>query len=66
MNGAPPRNRLMPWYIGIVVIVGAVSYIGYEMFAGGCAAPTVPKLGVLIVLPVVYLVLMYLTLTSQK
>jgi hypothetical protein len=35
------------------------------MFAAACPAPTILELGVLIIIPVVYLVLMYLTLTSQ-
>lgn len=66
MSGTPQRNRLMAWYIGMAVILAAVAYIGYQMFVGGCAAPTIAKVGVLIVLPVVYLFLMYLTLVSQK
>ncbi len=60
------RNRLAPWYIGIVIVLAAVTYVGYEAFVVGCAAPTILELGVLIVIPVVYLWLMYLTLTSQK
>jgi hypothetical protein len=60
------RNRLLPWYVGIVIVVLAVVYVGYLMFAGGCPAPTIVELGILIVIPVVYLVLMYLTFTSQE
>ncbi|HBK08340.1 MAG TPA: hypothetical protein DDZ81_21235 [Acetobacteraceae bacterium] len=61
------RNRLIPWYIGIAIVVAAVGYIGYEMFfGGGCPAPTFVELIVLIILPVVYITLMYLTLVSQK
>jgi hypothetical protein len=60
------RNRLLPWYIGIVIVALAVIYVGYLMFAGGCPAPTIVELAVLIVIPVVYLVLMYLTFTSQE
>jgi hypothetical protein len=60
------RNRLLPWYVGIAIILGCVAYVGYQMFGRGCAAPTVIELGVLIVIPAVYLVLMYLTLISQK
>lgn len=63
---AARRNRLIPWYIGLAVIVLASVYTGYQMFLGGCAAPTIPKLGVVIVMPAVYLVLMYLTLISQE
>ena len=60
------RNRLLPWYVGIVIVLLGVIYVGYLMFAGGCPAPTIVELGVLIVIPVVYLVLMYLTFTSQE
>jgi len=60
------RNRLTPWYIGLAVIVVAAAYTGYQLFIVGCAAPTIPKLGVVLVMPAVYLVLMYLTLTSQE
>ena len=27
------RNRLLPWYIGIVIVFGAVAYVGYHMYA---------------------------------
>lgn len=65
MAGASTRNCLTPWYIGIIIILAGVIYVGYELFVVGCAAPTLIELGVLIVIPVVYLWLMYLTLTSQ-
>ncbi len=66
MAQAARRNRLLPWYIGIAVVVVAVIWVGYKMFAGGCAAPTAVELIVLIVIPVVYLALMYLTFASQE
>lgn len=56
----------MPWYIGIVVILAAVAYIGYQMISLGCSAPLTVQLLVLTVIPVVYLTLMYLTLVSQE
>ena len=59
------RNRLTPWYIGLAIILAAVVFVGYRMAASNCPAPTFLELGVLTVIPVVYLVLMYLTLTSQ-
>jgi len=65
MNQAVRRNRLMPWYIGIAIILAAVTYVGYQMFYVGCPAPLAVELGVLVVIPVVYLTLMYLTFTSQ-
>jgi hypothetical protein len=63
---APRNNRLMPWYIGLVIVVAAVIFVGYQMWATSCPAPTIIELGVLTVIPIVYLVLMYLTLVSQK
>jgi hypothetical protein len=66
MNESAQRNRLLPWYIGLVVVILAIVYIGYQMFAGACPAPTAVELIVLLILPAVYLVLMYLTLISQK
>jgi len=65
-EGAPTNHRLLPWYIGIVVVLAAVIYVGYQMWAGSCPAPTIIEIGVLTVIPIVYLVLMYLTLISQK
>lgn len=66
MNNIVRRNRLWPWYIGIVIILAAVIYVGYEMIATSCAAPAVSIIAVLVVIPVVYLFLMYLTLMSQE
>lgn len=65
-NAAPRNNRLMPWYIGMVVILAAVIWVGYQMWATSCPAPTFIQIGVLTVIPVVYLALMYLTFVSQK
>lgn len=66
MTKTGPRNRLIPWYIGIAIVLVAVSYLGYHIFFIGCETPTIIELIVLIGLPVVYLGLMYLTLTSQE
>jgi hypothetical protein len=63
-----PDARLYPWYIGIAIIVAFEAMIGYLFFAQSPAcAPPIPQLFVLllIVLPVVYLTLMYLALKSQ-
>jgi uncharacterized membrane protein len=66
MNQIARRNRLLPWYMGIAVILLAVAYIGYQMFATACPASPVVELIVLLVIPVVYLALMYLTLVSHE
>jgi hypothetical protein len=60
------RNRLTPWYIGILIVLASVIFVGYRMWSGDCPAPTIIELGVLAVIPAVYLVLMYLTLASQE
>jgi hypothetical protein len=66
MSQTARRNRLLPWYIGIAIIVAAELVVGYEMFYVGCPAPVLLELALLIVIPVVYLVLMYLTFISQE
>lgn len=62
------HSRLYPWYIGIAIIAAFELIIGYMFYAteSPCAAP-IPQLFflLLIVLPVVYLVLMFLALRSQ-
>jgi hypothetical protein len=60
------RNRLLPWYIGLAIVFPAVAYVGYQLQMSGCAVPVPAVLMVLVALPAVYLVLMYLTLTSQE
>ena len=62
----PKRNRLTPWYMGIFVVFLAVMYIGYKMVTGNCPEHTVLDIGLLTVIPIVYLTLMYLTFISQE
>lgn len=59
------RNPLLPWIIGLVIIIAADIYIGRLFFGGACAAPGIAQFMILIVLPAVYLALMYLTLKSN-
>jgi hypothetical protein len=66
MAQAARNGRLVPWYIGIVIVLAAVIFVGYQMWATSCPAPTIIEIGVLTVIPIVYLVLMYFTLISQK
>ena len=63
MNKIMRRNRLTPWYIGIAIVLVAVFYVGYQMYATRCAIPPPLVFIVLVIIPVVYLGLMYLTLT---
>jgi hypothetical protein len=59
------RNPLLPWIIGLIIIVISDIYIGHLFYATQCQAPAIAQFLVLIVVPAVYLVLMYLTLKSQ-
>lgn len=63
-NGAR-RNRLVPWFIGLAINIAAVAFVGGRMYSGECPAPTIVEIGVLAVMPAVYMVLMYLTFVSQ-
>ena len=59
------RNPLKPWFIGLVIVLVADLYVAYIFFSGQCQAPVIAQAIVVVVLPVVYLVLMYLTFKSQ-
>lgn len=63
---ATGRDRLTPWYIGIFIVLASVIFVGYEMYVTGCATDTPISLALLVVIPIVYLALMYLTLSSQE
>ena len=65
MQQARKRNVLLPWFIGIVIVALADLWVVYRMFATDCPAPGIVEAIVVIVIPVVYLVLMYMTLKSQ-
>lgn len=66
MAGVTRRNRLMPWMIGLVVIVAAAVSAAWMLLSNGCAVPAPTLFIALGIMPAVYLVLMYLTLTSQE
>jgi len=61
---AVKRNRFLPWIIGIVIIVIADGYLLYFLTDEGSAE--LPQQAALIVIPIVYLVLMFLTFKSQE
>lgn len=65
MTDTPRRNRLLPWYIGIVIVAAADIYVGYKFFSNRCDAPLMIDFMVLGVIPAVYLWLMYLAFISQ-
>jgi len=60
------RNRLLPLYIGFVIIVAAVGYVAYHMYTINCGITPVAVFLVLFAVPVIYLVLVYLAFISQK
>jgi hypothetical protein len=62
---AQRRNPLLPWWIGLAVIIVATIYVGYQMACLECGPPGLLEYFVLIVMPVVYLALMYISLRSQ-
>jgi hypothetical protein len=66
MASSTKSARLLPWYIGIVIIAIADYLVAEELFSNACQAPPIIAFGVVFVIPVVYLVLMYLTFTSQE
>lgn len=59
------RKRLTPWFIGLLVILAGVIFVAYRMQSSNCGISLGLEFIVLAVMPAVYLVLMYLTLTSQ-
>jgi hypothetical protein len=59
------RNPLTSWIIGLIIVVIVDVYIGYVFFATACAAPVIAQFLVLVVVPGVYLTLMYQTLKKQ-
>ena len=66
-TGSTTRNPLLPWWIGLAIILAAIAYVGYLFTTMGCGPSTAGALAfvVLGVMPAVYLVLMYVTLKSS-
>lgn len=59
------HSRLYPWYMGVAVIVAFEMVVASLFFGPACSAPAIPQILVLVVLPVIYLGLMFLALRSQ-
>jgi len=64
-NQPQRRNRMLPWYIGLAIVVVADLWVAYQMYCTACEAPGFVQALVVIVIPVVYLVLMFITFKSQ-
>lgn len=60
------RHYLLPWWIGVGIVLAAVAYIAYRFSCMECGHPGgLVEFLVLGIIPIVYLALMYLTLKSQ-
>jgi hypothetical protein len=57
---------LLPWYIGLAIIAIVDAFIGDQFYRMRCEANGIAQFLVLVVVPGVYLVLMYLTFRSQR
>jgi len=68
MASKSSRNPLLPWWIGLAIIVTAVVYIGYQFTTLECGPVAAGILAFIVlgVIPIVYLSLMYLTLKGQS
>jgi hypothetical protein len=67
MASKSSRNPLLPWWIGLAIIVAAVAYTGYQFPTRACGPVAAGLLAFIVlgVIPIVYLSLMYLTLKGQ-
>ena len=65
MANSKSRNPMMPWWIGLVVILAVVAYVAYRFSCLDCAPAGFLQFIVLAILPAVYLVLMYMTFKSE-
>lgn len=52
-------------FIGAVFVVAADIWVAFRMYATDCPAPRFVEVIIVLVVPAVYLALMYLTLKSQ-
>lgn len=64
-NGTSSRNPMTAWWIGLVIILAAVAYAAYRFACLECGPAGFLEFMILGIVPLVYLVLMYLTLKSQ-
>jgi hypothetical protein len=65
MAEASRRNQLRPWYIGIVFLLITDAVFFYFVMINNCGIPNPIILGIMAIIPGLYLGLMYLTLKSQ-
>ncbi|HXJ01629.1 MAG TPA: hypothetical protein VNH44_10420 [Micropepsaceae bacterium] len=58
------RNRMLPWFIGLAIIVLADGYLLYFRTDEGAAE--LAQQAAMVVIPIVALALMFLTFRSQE
>lgn len=66
MTNPKDHNRLTPWYIGVTIIVFSNLIFLYYIMTHECGIPNGIIVGLLVVLPMIYLALMYKAFWSQK
>ncbi len=62
----PKRNALLPWWIGLAIIIVTIAFAAYRFSCLECGPPSIPLLVIILgIMPAVYLALMYITLKSE-
>ena len=65
MAPAYSQKPLTAWILGLVIVAGIEAFLVHTFFGTACNAPALAQVVVLVLLPAVYLVLMYLTLMRE-
>lgn len=66
MAEARRRDPLTPWYIGILFLLAMDIVFFYFIMTLNCEIPNPIVFGIMVLIPVLYLVLMYLAFRSQE
>jgi hypothetical protein len=59
------RNPLTPWYIGVVFLLIIDAVFLYYVMSRSCEIPSPIVFGIMVIIPGLYLALMYLAFRSQ-
>lgn len=65
-NQSRRRHPLLPWWIGLIIILAAIGYAAFRFSCDDCGAAALPEFLVLAAVPLVYLTLMYLLFRGQS
>lgn len=60
------RNPMLPWWIGLIVILAAIVFVAYRFACLECEPAGFLEFMILGIIPAIYLALMYLTLKSES